>query len=98
VSRTFQITVNEVNVPPVLVLPPNQPINEQAPFNATATATDSDLPANTWAFELVSGPSGLIVAPDGAIAWTPGESQGPGNYTVTVRVTDTNSNAVNEQH
>ena len=98
VARTFQITVNEINVPPGLTLPPSQSINEQVPFTATATATDSDVPTNTWAFELVSGPSTLTVGPSGAIAWTPDENQGPGNYTVTVRVTDTNTNAVNEQH
>jgi hypothetical protein len=98
VSRTFQITVNEINVVPVLTLPPSQPINEEVVFSATATATDADLPANTWAFELLSGPTGLTVAPAGAISWTPTEAQGPGSYPVSVRVTDTNTAVVNEQH
>lgn len=97
VARTFAITVNEINVAPVLSLPPDQPINEEVVFSAQATATDSDIPANSWTFELVSGPPGLNLSPEGALAWTPDEAQGPGVYPVTVRVTDTNPNAVNEQ-
>ncbi|MDA1277644.1 MAG: putative Ig domain-containing protein [Verrucomicrobia bacterium] len=97
VLRTFQSTVNEINVAPVLILPPSQSISEESAFSAMATATDSDLPTNTWSFELISGPSGLAVAPGGAISWTPTEAQGPGSYPVAVRVTDTNADAVNEQ-
>ena len=97
VSRTFQIVVNEINVAPELTLPPNQTFNEQTAFNASATATDSDIPVNTLTFELVSGPAGLTVATNGAIAWQPTEAQGPNAYPVTVRVTDNNTNAVNPQ-
>src|SRR5204862_22139 len=53
-----------------------------------ATATDSDVPANTLSFALVSGPTGLTVSASGAIAWTPTEAQGPSTNTVTVRVLD----------
>jgi hypothetical protein len=95
VSRTFQVVVNEINVPPVLTLPSDQAINELAPFNANATATDSDIPANTLTFALVSGPPGLSVSPSGAISWLPSETQGPGTNLVTISVTDTNPAAVN---
>jgi len=36
----------------------------------------------------VSGPAGLTVAANGAIAWTPSEAQGPSTNVVTVRVFD----------
>ena len=98
VSRTFQVAVNEFNVAPALTLPANQAFDEQTAFNASASATDPDLPANALEFALVSGPDGLTVSPGGAIAWTPDEAQGPGTYTVTVRVTDHNPGAVNDQH
>ena len=94
VTNSYTITVNEVNVAPVLTLPPNTNINEQVAYTATATATDSDLPANALTFALVSGPAGLTVASNGVINWTPLESQGPSNYVVTISVTDTNPAAL----
>jgi hypothetical protein len=96
-SRTFQVTVNEINVAPTLVLPAGQSVLEQTSFSANATATDSDIPTNSLAFELVSGPAGLTVSSNGAISWTPTEAQGPGINTVTIRVTDLNPSAVNAQ-
>ncbi len=94
-SKTFSVTVNEVNVAPVLTLPTNTNINELVPYAAQATATDADTPANPRTFALVSGPNGLTVSPTGTINWTPGENQGPGTFTVTISVTDTNAAAVN---
>jgi len=55
----------------------------------TATATDSDLPANTLSFALGVGPDrpdSLVGA--APLAWTPTEAQGPSTNTVTVRVFD----------
>ncbi|HEY5297312.1 MAG TPA: putative Ig domain-containing protein [Verrucomicrobiae bacterium] len=94
-TNSFTVVINEVNVPPVLTLPINLTINELAGYSANATATDSDIPANPLTFALVSGPGGLTVSPTGAISWTPGEAQGPGIYTVSIKVFDTNSAAVN---
>ena len=55
----------------------------------TNTATDADLPANTLAFALVSGPSGIAVNPTtGLLTWTPTETQGPSTNTITIKVTD----------
>src|SRR5437867_2242956 len=81
----------EVNTAPVLTLPGTQTIAEQTALSVNATATDSDLPANTLTFALVSGPTGLTVSSAGAIAWTPIEAQGPSTNTVTVRVFDNGS-------
>lgn len=95
VTNSFQITVNESNSVPILTLPANTNINEQAAYLATATATDSDLPANSLTFALVSGPGGLTVSPTGVISWTPSEAQGSSTNLVTISVTDTNLTAVN---
>jgi len=95
VTNSFMVTVNEVNVAPVLTVPSDQTMNEQTPLNLFAPATDSDVPANPLTFALVSGPMGLNVAANGNITWTPSEAQGPGVYTVFVKVSDFNSAAVN---
>jgi len=94
-TNSFTVTVNEVNVAPVLTLPPNTNIAAQVSWSAMATATDSDIPANPLTFGLVSGPAGLTVATNGIINWTPTGAQGSSNYTVTISVTDTNPAAVN---
>src|SRR2546421_5400596 len=60
VTNTFTVTVNEVNLAPVLTVPADQTINEQTTLNVSASATDADLPANTLTFALVSSPAGKI--------------------------------------
>jgi len=97
VTGTFNVVVNEINVPPVFTGPGNQTIVEEQPFAINATATDADIPANPLSYSLISGPGGLTVSPSGAIAWTPSEAQGSNVFTVSVRVTDNNTNAVNTQ-
>jgi hypothetical protein len=94
-TNSFTVTVNEVNTPPTLTLPPNTNIVEQAAWSAVATATDSDIPANPLTFALVSGPAGLTVTTNGLINWTPTQAQALNTYTVTISVTDTNPPAVN---
>lgn len=87
--ESFSITVNETNTTPLLTVPTTQNIVELAPWTATNSASDSDLPTNTLTFGLVSGPSGLTLTPSsGVMTWTPAENQGPGSYPVTVRVFD----------
>ena len=45
-SETITVTVNEVNVAPVLAAIGNQSVDERSLLTFTATATDADLPAN----------------------------------------------------
>jgi hypothetical protein len=92
-SETIQITVNEVNVAPVLATIGNKSVNEGSPLSFTATATDGDVPAHTLTFSLDAGaPAGASINPSsGAFTWTPTEADGPGTYNVTVRVTDNGS-------
>jgi hypothetical protein len=87
-TNSFSLVVSEVNSAPMLTMPTNQTISELGLWSASATATDADLPTNTLAFELVSGPSNLTVSSSGLISWTPSEAHGPGTYPVTVRVYD----------
>ncbi len=87
-TSSFSVVVTEVNSAPVLTVPGNQAISEQALWSANATAVDTDLPANSLTFGLVSGPSGLTVSSGGLISWTPTETQGPSTNTVKVRVFD----------
>jgi hypothetical protein len=91
-SATQQITisVNEVNNAPLLAPILSYTINEGASISITNSATDSDTPPQTLSFSLDSGaPAGMSIDPaTGVITWTPSEAQGPGNYSITVRVTD----------
>lgn len=93
-TATFAVNVREVNSAPMLSPIANQVIDESATLNLLATATDADLPPNSLMFERVSGPPGLIVSPTGQISWTPNETNGPGVFSVSVRVSDSQSPAL----
>src|SRR5262245_44046400 len=91
-AKTFTVTVNEVNSAPVLGVIANQTVNEGSLLTVTVSATDNDAPANTLTFRLASPPAGASInASSGLFSWTPSESQGPGNSTITVQVTDSGS-------
>src|SRR5262249_22159262 len=88
-TKSFTVTVNEANTPPVLAALANQTINEAITLTVAVTATDSDPPPNTLTFSLISPPAGATINPvSGVISWQPTEAQGPGTYTIRVRVTD----------
>jgi RHS repeat-associated protein len=92
-SASFTITVEEVNGPPLLAAIGDKLIDEGQTLNFTAVATDADVPASPLAFSLDPGaPAGASInAATGRFTWTPTEAQGPGQYTITVRVTDNSS-------
>jgi len=88
-TNSFTVTVTEVNSAPVLTVPSNQTINELTTLSVSASASDSDFPANTLSFSLLSAPAGMTIDPEtGAISWTPTEAQGPSVNTITVVVID----------
>ncbi|HMJ64130.1 MAG TPA: lamin tail domain-containing protein, partial [Candidatus Binatia bacterium] len=96
-SETITITVNEVNGVPVLAPIGNRNVNEGSALVFTATASDSDVPANALTFSLDPGaPPGAAITPLGAFSWTPSEGQGPGSYPITVRVTDNGTPALSD--
>jgi hypothetical protein len=88
VTRTFTVSVSEVNQPPVLAAVADQSLSEGQTFGLNLVATDVDLPVQPLTFALVSGPAGLTVTPAGALSWIPTEAQAPTSGTVTVSVTD----------
>ncbi|MCG8370174.1 MAG: putative Ig domain-containing protein, partial [Proteobacteria bacterium] len=87
--ETITITVGEVNVAPVLGLIADQGVQQESLLTFTATATDADDPANTLTFSLDPGaPTGAAITSGGVFTWTPTTTQGPGDFDITVRVTD----------
>jgi hypothetical protein len=87
-AETITITVDEVNHhAPVLAAIGNQTVDELVELAFTATAIDSDIPAQVLTFTLDAGSVGNIT-PGGDYTWTPDEADGPGTYTATVRVSD----------
>ena len=92
-EEEIEITVNEVNVAPELGSIGNKNVDELTQLSFTATASDTDLPANTLAYSLAnpaSGtyPTGANITSSGAFTWTPTEAQGPGTYRVKIVVDD----------
>ena len=67
------------------------------PFTYQLCATDADIPANMLTYSLLSGaPAGLNLTSGGQLSWTPAQTQ-VGSYTLMVRVTDSNPEAVNDK-
>jgi PKD repeat protein len=93
-SETIQVTVNEVNVAPVLAQIGNKTGQVGTPVTFTATAMDADIPANTLAFSLGAGaPAGATIGTTGAFSWTPSTT---GTFNVTVIVTDNGTPPLND--
>ncbi|MDB6124366.1 MAG: hypothetical protein JWQ71_3359, partial [Pedosphaera sp.] len=89
-TKTFSITVNEVNIAPVLLAIADRVVHAGSALTITNTATDNDLPANTLTFSLDAGaPSGTSIdATSGTFTWAPGDNQAGSTNSITVRVTD----------
>jgi len=85
------IAVGEVNVGPVLDPVGDRNATEFVQLSFTATASDSDLPANTLTFSLLGEPTGAAITAGGVFTFTPDESQGGNVYTFDVVVTDSGS-------
>jgi len=96
-SETIQVTVVETNLAPVLAPITNKTVNAGNTLAFTATATDADLPVNTLTFSLDPGaPAGATITSGGTFGWTPTFNQAPGNYLITVRVTDNGAPALSD--
>jgi hypothetical protein len=85
---SFQIIPG--NHAPVLATIGNRTNNEMALLTFAARATDLEAPNDQLSFTLDAGaPSAASINPvTGVFSWTPDETNGPGVYPVTVRVTD----------
>ncbi|WP_345321318.1 putative Ig domain-containing protein, partial [Novipirellula rosea] len=100
-SETIVVTINDLNSAPVLAPIGNKTANEGSLLTFTASATDSDLPANTLTFSLANGtggsvPAGASIDPTtGVFTWTPAEGQ-TGAFTFDVVVTDDGSGTLSD--
>jgi hypothetical protein len=97
-TNSFVVTVNEINVPPVLPAQRDRTIAGLTPLLVTNTATDSDLPINTLSYSLLSAPTNAAIDSNGVISWTPVIAQVPSTNVFMTVVTDLNPFAVNAQH
>ncbi|MCP4303298.1 MAG: tandem-95 repeat protein, partial [bacterium] len=96
-SETITVTVNEVNLPPVLAAIGNQSGDELTNITFTAMATDPDLPMQALSFSLSGEPAGAAIDPNsGVFTWTPTEAQGPGMFTFDVIVTDNGTGTLSD--
>jgi len=82
---------------PSISIPGDGLVGEGSVFTFTALATDADLPSQPLTFSLdpVFRPAGASINPtNGVFTWQPSEAQGPGAYTVVVRVQDNGTPAL----
>lgn len=85
-TRSFRITVREVDDPPVFESVGLQTVDERTPFAITLVARDPDTPPRAVVYSLETAPRGATLDPDtGRFTWTPGEEDGPSGYLVLVR-------------
>jgi hypothetical protein len=86
---SFESAVPPTNTAPKLTVAATATIPEMQTWTLQATATDEDIPAQKLVFGLELAPAGMTIdSATGLIQWTPTVAQGPGNYTVIVKVTD----------
>lgn len=92
-TKSFKITVNEVNLPPVITEVPPQNVAAGAALSVTIKASDPDIPAQKLIYRLKSGPEGAGVdAASGIVTWTSPESGVTGDIPFEVSVSDSETN------
>ena len=101
-TNSFTVTVNEVNVAPVLPSQADRTIYWPTLLTVINTATDADIPANPLSYTLTvtntlnnSVVTNAAIDTNGIITWTPTQAQVPSTNLFTTVVTDTNPAAVN---
>ena len=91
-TNSFTVVVKEVNIAPQMPIIAPQTVNEQVTLTVTNTATEPNIHAITTGYGLIGPLSGMTISSNGIFTWTPGQTQSPGNYTVTVVVTNSDTN------
>lgn len=87
-TKTFTITVNEVNSPPSIGSMANITVNPGTNLSIVIPVTDPDVPAQTLSCALLSGPAGASVDPIGLFNWTPSQAQASSTNLVVITVMD----------
>jgi hypothetical protein len=84
------------NHPPELASIPDIVTNEFRRIWVTNVASDIDIPAQNLTFSLDPGaPPEATISTNGVFYWWPMEADGPGEYDITVRVTDDGNPSMN---
>jgi RHS repeat-associated protein len=97
-QTSFGIVVNEVNRAPVLDAIGDQAMEVGQELAFTASATDADQPANTLTYSLDAGaPAGATIdSSTGEFTWTPPATARDMEFSITVRVTDNGTPALDD--
>jgi hypothetical protein len=96
-TNSFTVTVNDINVAPVLPNQTNRTVNQFSLMTVTNTATDSNNPPAVLTYTLLVAPANAAISSNGVITWTPGGGQAPGTNTFTTVVSNYNARAINTQ-
>jgi PKD repeat protein len=97
-SAGVTLEINPVDDAPVLAAIGLQQTDEGVPLVFQASAEDVDDAPGSATFSLGSGaPEGVSLGADGSFAWTPTESQGPGEYEVTIQASDGDSTVLSDE-
>jgi hypothetical protein len=93
ITRSFLVTVNDVNAPPVLAGLGDRTLSEGQLLTLIAVASDSDLPVQQLRFSPGTGaPAGASIdAVTGRFSWRPDNTQGGRTHSLQVIVTDDGS-------
>ena len=89
-TAVIMVTVNEVNIAPVLAAIGNKNIPANDLFVLNLSATDADRPNNSLTYSISGAPSGANLVGN-TFSWTPSSSQSPGDYPITFSVSDNGS-------
>lgn len=85
------VVVEEVNQPPVLVVPAEFTAEAGVPFVLAFNATDDDLPEQSLSYSATGLPGGAVLSDDAELSWVPGEDMAGDSYEVRLSVTDSGS-------
>ncbi|MFM2083179.1 MAG: hypothetical protein RL380_1870, partial [Verrucomicrobiota bacterium] len=98
-TNSFTVTVNEVNVAPVLpeILVVTNYFVTPGTFTFFDPATDSDYPANDLTYTLLDAPTNAVISTNGLITWTPGTNDAPSTNLFRIVVTDFSPFALTNQ-
>ena len=90
-TNTFNVVVQESNLPPVLPTNSMLTVNELIPLTVTNTASEPNIHAVTTGYGLINGLAGMGINTNGIFAWTPQQNQSPSTNLVTVVATNSDS-------
>jgi hypothetical protein len=70
-SKSFSVTVNKVNTPPVVAAIPDQTVDPGTTINLAISAVDNDLPPQSLTYAFIAAPPSANLSSSGQFTWTP---------------------------